>query len=298
MLTRGIFALFLPVALIALSAGPAAADCKAIDADIRAALSAGATDRYDALFKSMTAEPTCDGAYRDRVGRTMARSILTTLATDSEPAAIEAAMQYGRPWQVLVALGDAYYDRKDWPNTTKTYEEALDDMRDVVANPTAPPLKVEQRAYKRAIEARALAPVFVASRGFRGHKSGLASPNFRNFTAEAVPVPVRFEYDSADLTPDGSKAVEDMYAYFKDSAPTRITIIGHTDPRGSDSYNKDLSQRRANAVKEYLIKLGYAGAIDVLGKGKSEPFAPDDPAKYSEDELYTFDRRVEYKIGE
>jgi outer membrane protein OmpA-like peptidoglycan-associated protein len=290
--------LALPAALIALSAGFAAADCSKVDADIRAALAAKAVKHYADLSLALANEPTCDGSYRDQMGRTMARSYLTTLSTDSDPATIEAATRLGRPWQVLAALGDAYYDRKDYVHAVPVYEEALDDIRDVVANPKAPSKEIEERIYKRAVEARALAPSFVATRAFRGKKSGLADPKFRNFTAEAVPVPVRFDYDSAELTPDGEAAVKDIYAYLQQSAPGHVVIIGHTDPRGSDAYNHDLSERRAASVKEYLASLGYTGTIGVEGKGKSDPFAPDDASKYSEDELYAFDRRVEYRIAD
>ena len=193
----------------------------------------------------MSEDPSCDATYRDQVGRTMARSMLTTLTTDTDPETIDATTtRYGRPWQVLVAIGDAYYERKDWANAVKVYEEALDDMRDIVANPTAPPADVEKRTYKRAVEARALAPIFVATRQFRGQKTGLASPNFRNFTAEAVPVPVQFEYDSDVLTENGVAAVTDIFAYVKDAAPEHLVITGHTDPRGSEAYNADLSLRR------------------------------------------------------
>lgn len=291
-----VLAISLPAALLALSAGEAAADCAAIDSDITAALSEKAFDRYDALYKAMTEEPSCDGAYRLEAGRLLARSALTGLTTDSSAEQIIEVTRFGRPWQVLVALGDVYYAHKDWANTVKTYEEALDDMRDVAANPKAPPEDVERRVYKRAIEARALAPVFVATRQFRGKKTGLASPNFRNFTAEAVPVPVQFAYDSADLTSEGIAAVTDMYAYLKDSP--HVTIVGHTDPVGSDNYNYGLSERRAYAVRDYLVQLGYAGKIEALGKGESEPFAPDDPSKYNEEEIYAFDRRVEYAVAE
>jgi outer membrane protein OmpA-like peptidoglycan-associated protein len=290
--------LVLPAALLALSAGSAAADCSKIDADIKTALSAQAADHYMDLSIALANEPTCDGNYRERIGRTLARSYLTTLATDSEPAAIEAAAKLGRPWQVLVALGNAYYDRKDYVHAVPVYEEALDDMRDTVANPKAPPKEVEERVYKRGIEARALATTYVATRQFRGKKSGLADPKFRNFTTEAVPVPVRFDTDSAALTPDGEAAVKDIYAYLAQSAPAHVVIIGHTDPRGSDAYNMGLSEHRAAAVKDYLVGLGYAGTIEILAKGKSEPFPPDDVSKYSEDELYAFDRRVEYKVSD
>ncbi len=113
-----------------------------------------------------------------------------------------------------------------------------------------------------------------------------------------MPVPVRFETDSDALTPDGAAAVEDMYAYLESESPDHVIIIGHTDPRGSDSYNYDLSLRRAASVADYLKKLGYAGKIDTDGMGESQPFVPDDEAKYNQDELFAFDRRVEYKVGQ
>jgi outer membrane protein OmpA-like peptidoglycan-associated protein len=113
-----------------------------------------------------------------------------------------------------------------------------------------------------------------------------------------VPVPVRFETDSAALTPDGITAVEDIYAYVSAAAPDYVAIVGHTDPRGTDAHNDDLSLRRATTVRDQLIALGYGGKIETTGKGERERFVPDDPSKYSEDELFAFDRRVEYRTAQ
>ena len=57
--------------------------------------------------------------------------------------------------------------------------------------------------------------------------------------------------------------------------PARNLIVeGHTDSRGSTSYNQDLSQRRADAVRDYLVQSGYpADRIQALGKGKGSPIA-------------------------
>jgi outer membrane protein OmpA-like peptidoglycan-associated protein len=57
--------------------------------------------------------------------------------------------------------------------------------------------------------------------------------------------------------------------------PARNLIVeGHTDSRGSDSYNQGLSQRRANAVHDYLVKRGYpADRIQSIGRGKGNPIA-------------------------
>lgn len=284
--------------LAALAALPARADCAAIGEEIKAALQSRAVARFDELAAKLRADPSCDGAYRAEIGRTMARTVLTTLPSDSDPARIEPVLRYGRPWQVLVAAGDAYYDRKVWEKAVPLYEEALDDMRDTAANPRPPPREVEERTYKRAVQARALATKFIANRQFRGQRSGLASPQFRNFTATAVPVPVQFETDRSDLTPEGIAAVTDIYGYLGQKPYRVVRIIGHTDPRGSDAYNLDLSKRRAQMVADYLRHLGYRGALEIVGRGRSERFQPDDPAKYSVDQLYAFDRRVEYQTVE
>src|SRR5262249_30686105 len=55
----------------------------------------------------------------------------------------------------------------------------------------------------------------------------------------------------------------------------RIEIQGHTDNVGGKDYNQELSQQRANAVKEYLVKLGVeAGRLDTKGYGETKPIAP------------------------
>ena len=56
-----------------------------------------------------------------------------------------------------------------------------------------------------------------------------------------------------------------------------ITIAGHADRLGSDAYNQKLSERRANAVKAYLVSRGVpASKIRAEGRGESEPVTGDD----------------------
>lgn len=286
------------IALLAgLAATPARADCAALDAEIRSALEGRDVARFDGLYGRMVADVTCDAGYRDRVGRLMARMVQAA-SPRPDRATLEKALAYGRPWQVTAALADIGYDEQRWADAVRLYEEAIDDIRDVAANPKAPPRDVEERIVKRALQARALAPSYVQTRQFRGRKSGLASPHFRNFSAVAVPVPVQFDYNSSALTPNGAFAVEDIYAYLQENPHRGLRIVGHTDPRGSDAYNLRLSADRARTVANYLVELGYPFPIEVFGRGESEPFQPDDAGKYTDDELYAFDRRVEYVVEE
>ncbi len=297
--------LLLGAALFALSASPASANCLAVDKEIQAAKANGERHRYEELLKQALGEPTCDSDYRARVGRVLSLSALKLLADkakqsgkEPELSELEAVALLASPWQLSISLGDAYYDRKDWPKAFRAYEAALDDMRDEKANPKPPPEALERHAYQRAIQARALAPTFIASRKVRGSPAGLASPKFRNFSVVAVPVPVRFAYDSSELAPDGEAAAQEILEYLASQGAKGVRLIGHTDPKGSDAYNLKLAESRAGAVKAYLAGKGYAGAVDIVSKGESEPFQADDPGKYSEEELFSMHRRVEYQLVE
>ena len=72
----------------------------------------------------------------------------------------------------------------------------------------------------------------------------------------------------------------------------QVNIIGHTDSKGSDAYNMDLSVRRANAVKSYLVKKGVnPESIVTSGKGETSPVASNDTAKGR-----AMNRRVEINL--
>ena len=84
-----------------------------------------------------------------------------------------------------------------------------------------------------------------------------------------------------------------MAAQLRAQRPERITIAGHTDPRGTEAHNFDLSRRRAEAVARYLREQGFAGQVVVVAKGESERFPVDDPAAYTREQRWQMDRRVE-----
>lgn len=287
---------------ILISGAPAAlADCLELDRELRSSVSRGQLDGFAPLHKRILGEPTCDGGYRLRAGRLMAIASLRAFLRRPGSALIakgklEKAAAFGQPWQLMQALGDVYYAQKNYTLAVRSYETALDDIRDVQANPKPPPRKVEVRIAKLAYQARALAPQYVATRTWRGRPSGLASPKFRNFTAVSVPVPVRYAFGKSELTEDGKAAARDILRYLNDQKAQRIRLIGHTDPVGSDDSNLVLSLARADALKQYLLESGYKGEIDVEGKGELSRFEPDDAGKYSSEERHAFDRRVEYQL--
>lgn len=82
-----------------------------------------------------------------------------------------------------------------------------------------------------------------------------------------------FDYDKADIRPDAREALQKTADFLKNYPQARVTIEGHCDERGSTEYNLALGQRRANAVKEYLVSLGIsADRLSTTSWGKEKPF--------------------------
>jgi peptidoglycan-associated lipoprotein len=82
-----------------------------------------------------------------------------------------------------------------------------------------------------------------------------------------------FEYDKADIRPDARDALSKTADFLKSNPSIKVTIEGHCDERGSTEYNLGLGDRRASAVKQYIISLGVAAdRISTVSFGKEKPF--------------------------
>ena len=83
---------------------------------------------------------------------------------------------------------------------------------------------------------------------------------------------VFFDFDRSNITPTASETIRKAAADAKAGQKTRVGVTGHADRAGSDAYNMALSLRRANAVKDELVRNGIpATAIAVVGRGESQP---------------------------
>jgi len=90
--------------------------------------------------------------------------------------------------------------------------------------------------------------------------------------AERPLADVLFDYDSASLRDDGRGAASKNADYLKRWASVRLTVEGHADSRGTAEYNLALGERRASAVKDYLVGLGVAAdRLTTISKGKEQP---------------------------
>ena len=115
------------------------------------------------------------------------------------------------------------------------------------------------------------------------------------YEQHAVSASALFDFDKAILKEQGKAELHNLDEYIKSKAlqVADINVIGHTDSMGSAEYNQGLSERRAMAVKEYMVSEGIdASIIDVSGKGESAPVASNDT-----DEGRALNRRVEIHVG-
>ena len=103
---------------------------------------------------------------------------------------------------------------------------------------------------------------------------------------------VLFDFNSAGLRQASRDSLREMADVFQKYPTTTISVQGHTDSIGSAAYNQRLSERRAEAVANYLENLGVRSSrLETVGYGKSQPRATNSTAEGRQ-----LNRRVEIKI--
>ncbi|MCK9564021.1 MAG: OmpA family protein [Bacteroidales bacterium] len=104
---------------------------------------------------------------------------------------------------------------------------------------------------------------------------------------------VLFDLNKADLKPAASANIQRLAAFLQEHPERKILVEGFTDSTGSDSYNLNLSQQRADSVRHALVSAGVeSGRITTAGLGKAHPVSDNDtPASRA------MNRRVEVTIS-
>jgi outer membrane protein OmpA-like peptidoglycan-associated protein len=103
---------------------------------------------------------------------------------------------------------------------------------------------------------------------------------------------ILFDFDSAALRPEAKANLRDLAESLTQYENTELLIVGHTDAVGSDTYNDQLSRRRADAAAQYIGSLGIRPSrLSTSGRGESEPIASNE-SDYGRQQ----NRRVEIAI--
>lgn len=102
----------------------------------------------------------------------------------------------------------------------------------------------------------------------------ISGPEKGAFAAIALQAETLFDFDKAVLRDDGKKKLDvEVVSKMKQYPQVEVVLVtGHADRIGSDAYNQKLSQRRADATKDYIVSQGVdAKRIETTSKGESEP---------------------------
>jgi outer membrane protein OmpA-like peptidoglycan-associated protein len=103
---------------------------------------------------------------------------------------------------------------------------------------------------------------------------------------------VNFEFAKANLLPTSAATLDILADVLRRYPALRVEVGGHTDDRGSDATNDALSQRRAEAVRDYLVASGVAASrLSAVGYGERRPVATN-----ANDTGRALNRRVEFMV--
>jgi len=109
---------------------------------------------------------------------------------------------------------------------------------------------------------------------------------------------VLYEFDKATLTEDSKGKLDYLYTIMIDNPSIEIELSAHTDSKGSDVYNLDLSNRRAKSCVDYLVSKGISIArMTSKGYGKTRPVAPNELSNGKDNPAgRALNRRTEFKV--
>jgi len=83
---------------------------------------------------------------------------------------------------------------------------------------------------------------------------------------------VSFEYDQSDLSDTARASLQKNSEWLRKWLSTTVTVEGHADSRGTSEYNLALGERRASAIRDYLVSLGVTGTrVNVVSMGEEQP---------------------------
>jgi outer membrane protein OmpA-like peptidoglycan-associated protein len=123
------------------------------------------------------------------------------------------------------------------------------------------------------------------------HVASSATPEASS--ALSSPAPITFVYNDTTFTAQGRRAADLLAKRLIEQQPAMASLSGHADERGSDPYNMELSRRRLSVVADYLRNSGFVGKLELIPKGKSQPYTAIDRTALPKDEVLQLDRRVE-----
>lgn len=309
-------AIALSVAFLAAGSMPARAGCPADLAGIEKAMSSASWQDMEAMVRKIDASIVCEPWEQTKASGLLstrlvveAKKIDPALKQASAAALVEKAAKLDVDWRALELQGKLQRTAGKFREAAASFQEAINLIANSDGAKGVPATAWKNEATKtervnlatQADEAKHLAAagpqgvLVIASADRAGNPGGVFSAAVdRGAVGVRVPVPILFEFNSAQLTKVGMEAAQEFVSFLKGRDPKSITVTGHTDRVGSEAYNLDLSKRRAATVASFLKDNGIAGKIVTVGRGFSEPWKTSQGATYTQPQIDELSRRVEF----
>jgi len=273
-----------------------AADCRDGLERLSTAVKAGSRD--EALAQLVPIDAACPAEVATKARRAYGAMLLRAVDDMSARGAgddrirplVEQAAEHGRLWDAWWRLADLDLRAGRYAAADRAYHQAIDSHVDQVGGTCGGAERLQH------LRARAEEAYLLANR--EGQGGGLrAWPDtpwpFRCGHWRKQAPSLLFRFGSAALEPAARRDLDAIAAKLRAFEKPLVRIEGHTDFRGSDSYNLALSQRRAAAVARHLMATGVAVRFEVVGRGKRAPRSIKGPDVYPQDAIDRLNRRVE-----
>ena len=201
---------------------------------------------------------------------------------------LEQSLHPAKGWRALVLNGELAHYEGSHGKAARMFCRASDILNNKLLVPKLPKAERLAEIKRLAQQSDLLAKA--------GEDCNFVSRNIsRAFKINSVIPPITFKYNSVHLTQKGIRAVSKIKSWLDDKP--EVSIHGHTDPQGSDSFNDDLSYRRAERIAKLLTEQGYRGIIKSYGHGERKPLRIENRSYFSQQDLCQMQRRVEIQIG-
>ena len=135
-----------------------------------------------------------------------------------------------------------------------------------------------------------------AGNGWTGLDNPVAGSDVENFikNGQYFAQKVYFDFNRSEVRPSERPKLEALANHLLNNPPLGVIIEGHCDERGSDEYNRSLSERRSLAVKEYLAALGIANdRMRTISYGEDRPDVPNAQTE----QQHQLNRRAQFLVG-
>ncbi len=280
------------------------AECAEAFAKLDAAIASGERGALEKAGFELGGVPGCDPdivtTKRRRAARVLAEQAEAAARAGASPdemrARYTAARRVAPVWQVSRGLADLAFAAKDYRSAAQLYGGLLNAIDEPRPGDPPPPADLRDWAYKRAAETQMLAPVLIPPQrdGTPGGLDAALEPGLaRDLVPRARPLPVTYEFDSPEMTADGRVFAGRWWEQVKTLDSPVLTLVGHTDPRGTPARNEVLAVQRAESLASFLKQQGFAGKIVTVGFGFRCPVDFSTGANYTQEQKWQIDRRVE-----